>query len=126
MAKVGIILGSNELSKVAYAGMSAVISTSLGDEVIIFVTMDGVKAFLRNSEVKVNEDSSKFIKELKEDPFSHFRKAKSTGKLKIYACSYASKLFHASKESYIDLVDDIVGITTFYLELEGGQIISIW
>jgi len=126
LAKVGIILGSNELSKLTYAGMSAVISTSLGDEVVIFVTMDAVKAFLKNPEVKVNEDSSKYIKESKEDPFSYFKKAKSTGKLKIYACSYASKLYHASKESYNELVDDIVGITSFYLELEGGQIISIW
>lgn len=44
MAKVGIVLGSNELSKVLFAGMWSVISTSMGDEVVIFATMDAVKS----------------------------------------------------------------------------------
>ncbi|BFI74982.1 DsrE family protein [Sulfurisphaera ohwakuensis] len=127
MAKVGIVLGTNELSKVLYAGMWAVISTSMGDEVIVFATMDGVKAFLKeNPDFKVTDEASKKVKESKEDILSYYRKAKKTGKLKIYACSYASKLFGLEKGNYDDVVDDIVGITSFQMDLEGGQLLSIW
>jgi len=45
--KVGIILGSNELSRVAYAAMHSAIAVSLDNEVVLFATMDGVKAFLK-------------------------------------------------------------------------------
>lgn len=125
MAKVGIVLGSNELSKVLFAGMWSVISTSMGDEVVIFATMDAVKAFLKeNPEVKISDETSK--KASNEDVMGYYRKAKKSGKLKVYACSYASKLFGIEKEQYNDVVDDIVGITSFQMEVEGGQIISVW
>jgi len=60
--KIGIILGSNERSKLTYAAMSAVISSSLGDEVYVFVTMDAVKAFTKNPEVKEEDVASKVMK----------------------------------------------------------------
>lgn len=125
MAKVGIVLGSNELSKVLFAGMWSIISTSMGDEVVIFATMDAVKAFLKeNPEMKISDETSK--KASNEDLMGFYRKAKKSGRLKVYACSYASKLFGIEKEQYNDVVDDIVGITSFQMEVEDGQIISVW
>ncbi|QGR18618.1 DsrE family protein [Stygiolobus azoricus] len=125
MAKVGIVLGSNELSKVLFAGMWSVISTSMGDEVVIFVTMDVVKAFVKeNPEMKISDETSK--KASNEDVMGFYRKAKKSGRLKVYACSYVSKLFGIEKGQYSDVVDDIVGITSFQMEVGGGQIISVW
>jgi len=125
MAKVGIVLGSNELSKVLFAGMWSVISTSMGDEVVIFATMDAVKAFVKeNPEIKISDETSK--KASNEDLMGFYRKAKKSGKLKVYACSYATKLFGIEKDQYNDVVDDIVGITSFQMEVEDGQIISVW
>jgi len=125
MAKVGIVLGSNELSKVLFAGMWSIISTSMGDEVVIFATMDAVKAFVKeNPEIKISDEASK--KASNEDLMGFYRKAKKSGRLKIYACSYASKLFGIEKEQYNDVVDDIVGVTSFQMEVEDGQIISVW
>ncbi|AWR99078.1 DsrE family protein [Metallosphaera hakonensis] len=124
--KVGIILGSNELDRVAYAGMHALISTTLDNEVVIFATMDAVKAFLKEPDLKVESATSKTIKENKEDIFQHYVRAKKSGKLKILACSYASKIYGYDKDDYGSLVDDIVGITSFSMEVEGGQIISVW
>ncbi|MEM4076107.1 MAG: DsrE family protein [Metallosphaera sp.] len=124
--KLGIILGSNELDRVAYAGMHALIAASLDNEVVIFATMDGVKAFLKDPELKVSGETSKVIKEQGENVFEHFKKAKKSGKLKILACSYASKIHGLDKDKYSDLVDDVVGITSFSLEVEGSQIITVW
>lgn len=125
MVKVGIVLGSNELSKVLFAGMWSIISTTMGDEVVIFATMDAVKAFVKeNPEMKISDETSK--KASSEDLMGFCRKAKKSGRLKVYACSYASKLFGIEKEQYNDVVDDIVGITSFQMEVEDGQIISVW
>ena len=99
----------------------------MGDEVYVFLTMDAVKAFTKNPEVKTEDISSKTMIEKKEEDYiSLFKKAKKTGKVKIYACSYASKLFNYTKDDYIDLVDEIAGITTFSMETEGAQIITVW
>ncbi len=125
--KTGIIVGSNERSRLAYAAMTSVIISSMGDEVYVFLTMDAVRAFTKNPEVKTEDMSSKTMVEKKEEDYiGLFRKAKKSGKVKIYACSYASKLFNYAKDDYIDLVDEIAGITTFAMDVEGGQIVSVW
>ncbi|MGC9106558.1 MAG: DsrE family protein, partial [Thermoprotei archaeon] len=67
----------------------------------------------------------KLIREKGEqDYLALFKKAKAN--TKIYACSMASKLFGLKKEDYNELVDDVVGIMSFYNEVEGGQIIDVW
>ncbi|MEM0091507.1 MAG: DsrE family protein [Saccharolobus sp.] len=125
--KTGIIVGSNERARLTYAAMHSVIISSMGDEVYVFLTMDAVKAFTKNPEVKTEDISSKTMIEKKEEDYiSLLKKAKKTGKVKIYACSYASKLFNYTKDDYIDLIDEIAGITTFSMETEGAQIISVW
>ncbi|AHC50830.1 hypothetical protein SUSAZ_01690 [Sulfolobus acidocaldarius SUSAZ] len=125
--KVGIIVGTNERARLIYAAMNSVISSSMGDEVFVFLTMDSVRAFTKNPEVKDSDVSSKTMVEKKDEDFAGlFKKAKKSGKVKIYACSYASKLFNYSKADYNDLVDEIAGITTFMMDVEGGQIISVW
>jgi peroxiredoxin family protein len=56
----------------------------------------------------------------------YFRKAKSTGKVKITACSMASKLFGLKKEDFQDVVDGIGGLTSFLDSSEGSKLMSIW
>ena len=123
MGKLGIVLGTNELSALLYAAMNSVISTSLGDDVGVFVTMDGVLAFKRESEIKTSTKSSLTMTE---SPFDLFGKAKKTGKLKVYACSYASSLLKLSRSDYSELVDNVAGITTFMIEFEDGKLLSVW
>jgi len=120
-----IVIGSNERSKLTYASMEAVIRTSLGDEVTIFFTMDAVKALSRVPEVTDSFESSKLLRESGEDYLVLLRKAKASGRVRVYACSTATRLFHLKREDYQDLVDDVVGITSFVTEVE-GQVTSIW
>jgi Uncharacterized conserved protein len=63
--KTGIIVGSNERSRLTYAAMSTVIVSSIGDEVYVFLTMDAVKGFTKNPEVKSEDISSKTMVEKK-------------------------------------------------------------
>lgn len=125
--KYGIVVGSNELARLTYAAMNAVIITSMGDEVCVFLTMDAVKAFTKNPEVRQDDVSSKTMIEKKEEDYvSLFKKAKKSGRAKLYACSYATKLFSLTKDDYNELIDEIKGITSFMMDIENGPIISVW
>lgn len=123
--RYGIVLGTNERSKLLYAVMESVIRTSLGDEVSLFLTMEGVKAFTKSPEVVETNTSSKLAKESGEDYMELIRKAKKTGRINVYACSLASKMFHYDRNSYQDVVDDIVGITSFLMGVD-GYVTSVW
>lgn len=123
--KHGIVLGSNELSKLIYAGMEAVTRTSLNDEVSVFLTMDAVKAFTKNPEVQELGESSKAAKNDNRTYLDFFRMARKTGRAKVYACSYISGLFKLNKDLYNEEVDEVLGITSFLLSVD-GQMTSIW
>lgn len=121
----GIVLGSNELSKLMFAAMEAVTRTALGDEVSVFLTMDAVQGFTKEPKVSDEQESSKAAKQDNRTYMDLFQMAKKNGKAKLYACSYASKLFNFTRDSYAEVVDDVVGITSFVLEVN-GQVSSIW
>ncbi|MGC8609068.1 MAG: DsrE family protein [Thermoplasmata archaeon] len=122
----GIILGSNEYSSLMFAAIEAGMRTSMGDNVIMFVTMDGALAFLRNPIIKKTTDTSKKMEEDGQDFVKYLREAKESGLLKIYICYFAAELHKLHKKDMSELVDDIWGITKFSIETESSQIISIW
>lgn len=124
--KVAIILGTNELSALTFASIEAGMRTSMDDSVIMFVTMDGLKAFLKEPEIRTNSNTSGLIEQ--KDP--NFRKtlveAKESGLLKIYACYYVTQMYDVRLKDLDELVDDVWGITKFSIETEDAQILSIW
>lgn len=125
---LAIILGSNELEKVEFASMTAFLASSMGDEVTIFAAMDGVKAFSRAPSLPSEADSARLLVE--KENGGRFRdylaKAKGTGKVKITACSMASKLFGLKKEDFNEVVDGIGGLTSFLDSSQGSTLMSIW
>ena len=126
--RLAIILGSNHLERVEFASMTAFLASSMGEEVNIFATMDGVKAFRKEPELLSEAESAAMIAKSEAGGrfAEYFRKAKETGKVKIVACSMASKLFGLGKEDYTDVVDGIGGLTSFLDSTDGSSIISIW
>ncbi len=126
--KYALILGSNRLEKLEFASMIALVSSSMGEEVELFATMDAVNAFRVPPRLEVSTESAKRIEEAENGGryLEYFRKAKSLGKLKITACSMASQLFGLRKEDYSDLVDAIGGLTSFIVENESSRMIEVW
>lgn len=124
--KVAIILGTNELSSLMYASIEAGMRTSMGDEVIIFVTMDGLRAFRNEPEIEMTTKTSSLISEKGEDFRTYMKEGKESGLLKIYVCYFAAQIYGVRKNDLNDLVDDLWGITKFSIETEEAQIISIW
>ncbi|MBX8633067.1 MAG: DsrE family protein [Candidatus Thermoplasmatota archaeon] len=126
--KIAVVLGSNSLEKVEFAAMTAFLASSMGDETEIFATMDGVQAFRKVPLISSSGDSSRAIKENENGGRygEYLAKAKATGRVKVIACSMASKLFNLRKEDYTDVVDSIGGLTSFLAQNEGSKIMSIW
>ncbi len=125
---IAIILGSNQLDKVEFASMTAFLASSMGDEVSVFATMDGVQAFTKEPSILSDADSAKKIAQAENGGkfLDYFRKAKGTGKVKITACSMASKLFGLKKEDFAEIVDGVGGLTAFLDSSEGSRLMSIW
>ncbi|MCL5800512.1 MAG: DsrE family protein [Candidatus Thermoplasmatota archaeon] len=124
--KVGIILGTNELSGLMFAAIEAGMRTSMDDSVIIFVTMDGVRAFLKDPEIKKQTKTSEMIAAHDPDFRKYLKEGKESGLLKIYVCYYAAEVYDVDKKDLDGIVDDIWGITKFSIETEDAQIIPIW
>ncbi len=121
-----MILGTNELSSIMFASIEAGMRTSMDDSVIMFVTMDGVRAFLKNSEISQTTKTSAMIAKHDPDFRKYLREGKESGLLKIYVCYYAAEIYDVNKKDLDELVDDIWGITKFSIETEDAQIIPIW
>ncbi len=125
---LAIILGSDHLERVEFASMAAFLASSMGEDVKIFATMEGVKAFRKEPVLKKETESAAMIAKAEAGGRfpEYFRKAKATGKVKITACSMSSKLFSLSREDYIEEVDGIGGLTSFLDASDGSTMISIW
>lgn len=124
--KVAIILGTNELSGLTFASIEAGLRTSMDDSVIMFVTMDGLKAFLKEPEIKTITGTSELISQKDPDFTKNLIEAKESGLLKIYACYYVTQIYDVRLKDMGPLIDDIWGITKFSIETEDAQIINIW
>lgn len=125
---IAIVLGSNRLERVEFASMTAFLASSMGDEVMLFVAMDGVRAFAKEPSIVSDADSAKKILETEKGGrfMEYLTKAKGTGKVKITACSMASRLFGLKKEDYSEVVDGIGGLTSFLDASEGSRLMDIW
>lgn len=124
--KVAIILGTNELSGLMFASIEAGMRTSMDDSVIMFVTMDGLKAFMKEPEVSITNGTSELIQQKDPDFKKYLVEAKESDLLKIYACYYVTQIYDVRVKDLDGLVDDMWGISKFSIETEDAQIISIW
>ncbi|MEM0156172.1 MAG: hypothetical protein QW597_06210 [Thermoplasmataceae archaeon] len=124
--KVGIILGTNELSGLMFASIEGGMRASMGDEVIIFVTMEGLKAFMKKPEIKITTASSKLISQKDPEWTKNIKEGKDDGYLNVYACYYACQIYGVDKKDMGDLISDVWGVTKFAIETENAHMISIW
>lgn len=124
--KVGIILGSNEVTSVEFASFEASVRTSIGDEVDLFVTMDGIRAFQKEAKLATNKEMSQKIGEKNTEFRKYLLEGKESELLKIYVCSYAADLYHIGMADLDEIVDAIWGLTKFNLENENSMMISVW
>lgn len=126
--KLSIILLSEELEKVHAASLVGSVAAMSGMEVNLFVTMDALVPFLKESVEKKNFKTGTVGKALveKAQPFYELiENGKEMGNMKVYACSLALDVKEWKKEDLIDLFDDVIGVAAFFGVSQGGMIITM-
>ncbi|HUX55047.1 MAG TPA: hypothetical protein VMV56_11580 [Williamwhitmania sp.] len=124
--KMCLALFSGSVDKLTAAGV--IISGAAADDmdIDIYVLLQGARAFKKD----IGDDASKLAMaenaDLKEEFMASlkrlnvktwvefFREAKEITNLKIHICGLAGKIWHGEKlEDFIDIADDIVGISAY-------------
>ncbi len=130
MGKLAIVLASGELEKIQAASIIASVASTLGNEVIVFATMDGLMAFRKDVvENKAWKTAGKLGEGMLEANvplfIDTFKQAKEVGNLKIYACGMVMDMLKMKIDEFVDIFDDVVGVSAFLGMVEDAQVLFI-
>jgi len=126
-------LASGGTEKLAVAGIILSGAVAQDMEVEIYLLLGGAYAFRKGFAESYNELSefqnvkAQLEEGLKRANVPHwlefFKQAKELGTVRIHACGTAGKIWGAEKlEDFIDLVDDIGGISEYVSAIEGADV----
>lgn len=131
--KLSIIMFSGTADKFIPLGVLAQAAAAMGVEVNIFVTGFALRGFTKKAEqlpfpAEFAAMAPALAKGLEQAHVASWdtmvRQAKDLG-AKVYACSMMCGVMGLKKEDFNDLVDDVVGATTFLQKAEHGQTLFI-
>jgi len=126
--KLAIVLASGELEKVQAASIIASTAPTLG-EVLFFATMDGLMAFRKDIVEKRAWKAGELGKGMLEANAPLFidllKQAKEVGNLKMYACGMIMDMLKMSLDDFVDVFDDVIGVTKFLEMVEDAKILFI-
>ncbi|MEM0504802.1 MAG: DsrE/DsrF/DrsH-like family protein [Sulfolobales archaeon] len=131
MPKISIIIASEKLDKVLPPMTLAVTAAVSGWESEVFFTFWGLLALKKGHNVgEVSSDYKAYERALKNAVNSGsipnlldlLRYGKSTGRMRIYACSTTMELLGMRRGDLIDYVDDVVGAAFFLNNAKNSDI----
>ncbi|MCS7130348.1 MAG: DsrE/DsrF/DrsH-like family protein [Archaeoglobaceae archaeon] len=126
--KLALVLASGELEKLQAASVIASVASSFG-EVMVFATMDGLMAFKKevvaNKAWKAGELGKGMLKANVPLFVDMLKQAKEVGNLKIYACGMVMDMLKLKKEDFVDVFDDVIGVTKFLEMVEDAKVLFI-
>ena len=133
--KMTMALFSGSLDKLTAAGI--ILSGAAADDmdVDIYVLLQGARAFKKEigdnpdklamaENQNLKEEFLKSLKQLKVKTWlEFFKEAKELTNVKIHICGLAGKIWGGEKlEDFVDIVDDIVGISEYITSAEEADI----
>ncbi len=126
--KLAIVLASGELEKVQAASIIASTAATLG-EVLMFATMDGLMAFkkdvVENKAWKAGELGKGMLQANVPLFIDVLKQAKEVGNLKVYACGMVMDMLGLKKEDFVDVFDDVIGVTAFLDMIEDAKVLFV-
>jgi peroxiredoxin family protein len=125
-----ILLCSGEHEKLQMAAMMASVAAVSERPVEVFVSMNAILAFAKDTPPDKRYHGTSFSKLLKEkhapDPMTLFRQGRELGDLKLWACSMALDVQAWELDRLEDgLFDGALGLTKFLSDAETGQFITL-
>ena len=125
-----IVLCSSEHEKLQMAGMMASVGAVSERPVKLFVSMNAIFAFGRDTPDEKRYQGGTFSKLMLEkkapDAIGLLRQGKELGDLEVYACSMALDVSGIEEDELVeDLFDGALGLTRFLSDAEAGQLVFI-
>jgi peroxiredoxin family protein len=121
--KLAMIVHSGTLDKLYCAFILGSTATTMGWETHLYFTFWGLQAMVKGQMEKAGlpEDHKNMEKQMRDKlkqmkyptPYELLKRMKSSGLLKIYACTPTMEMFGIKREDLIPEIDEMAGATTF-------------
>lgn len=127
MDKLAVLLVSGDLEKIQAGAMIASVAAQMEREVTVFVSMDALLAFkketVESKNFKTSGEVGRAIIEKNAPPFVELlRMGREMGNMKIFACSMVLDMFNLKLEDLVDIFDKQMGVAAFVNKTEGSQV----
>lgn len=126
---LAIILMSEDLEKLHAGSLVGSVASMSGMKVNVFVTMNALKAFLKETATNRDFKTGTVGKEMLAKKIPLFdellKNGKELGDISIYGCAMAMDVMGWKKEDMIDVFDDVIGVSTFLGMAQNGQVITM-
>ena len=132
--KLALVVHSGTLDKLLCAFILGSTATSMGWEAHLYFTFWGLSALVKGAMEKAGLPSEykqmekpmrEKLKQMKyPTPYEMLKRMKTSGLLKIYACTPSMEMFSVKREDLIPEVDELVGAATF-LNIAAGADVTL-
>ena len=124
-SKISILIVSGSLERLQMAGMVASVGAVSGSEVTVFLSMNALQYFIKDSNATAPAEGSfgDVMSGKNVPPFkSLFENAVELGDAKIYPCSMAMDVLDADAEDLEPYLSEPLGLTKFLNDAADHQI----
>jgi peroxiredoxin family protein len=132
MTGYAIVLASGKLERLQAVANIASVAAASDIPIDVFASMDGLEAFdletveNRDFEGGVVAQAMMASEDIQVPLFTEsLGQAKEIGPLSLYACELSMDLLGKSIEDYVDLFDDVLGVSGFLTKAADKQVIFV-
>lgn len=126
---LAVILLSEDLEKLHAGSLVGSVASMTGMTVNVFVTMNALKAFRKDSFENADFTTGTIGKELLAKKIPLFdnllKEGKENGVLNIYGCALAMDIMDWKEEDMIDVFDGVIGVTKFLGMTQGATVVTM-
>ena len=132
MTGYAIVLASGQLERLQAVGNIAAIAAASEMPVSVFATMDGLEAFDRETVETMDFEMGSVGRAMMEAEHmdvslftENLARAKELGPLEVYACELSMDALGKTLDDYVDVFDDVLGVSGFLTHAEDKQVIFV-
>lgn len=133
MSGYAIVLASGELERIQAVSMIGSIAASSDTPVEVFVTMNALPAFekevVESGDFNVAGPAGQAMMQSEGDEVPLFTEqlsqAKQIGPMSVYACSMVMDIMDKELDDYVDVFDDVLGVSGFLSHAGDKQVLFV-
>ncbi len=123
--RISVMVTSGNREQLQMAAMVASVGAVSGSDVTVFLSMNALKFFIKDSEqnAPAEGEMGKLMEEKNAPNFKElFSQAVEYGDAKIFPCSMAVDILEVKQEELEDFVSEPLGLTAFLGDASEGQV----